>query len=196
LGCLSTGHDENLEQGARRSIRLAEYDYSRDGAYFVTVCAHGRECLFGSIADYAMALNALGQIAASEWLRTHALRPNVLLDEFVVMPNHFHGIIVITSSVGSLSPKQDLRPDAHARGPLRSPSQTVGAIVRGWKGAVTKQINDLRGTSSSPVWQRNFYEHVIRNEQDMQAIREYIVSNPTRWDDDEQNPSRETSQRT
>lgn len=170
----------------RRSVRLAEYDYSRDGAYFVTVCAHSRECLFGSIANLVMVPNAFGKIAVSEWLKTHVLRPNVILDEFVVMPKHFHGIIVITSSRGVLSCPP-------TRGSLRSPSQTVGAIVRGWKGAVTKQINEMRGTPNALVWQRNYYEHIIRNEQDLQAIREYIVNNPARWADDEENPARATS---
>ena len=180
--------DHGFKPAGRRSIRLGGYDYSRDGGYFVTVCAENRECLFGSIADGAMSLNTFGDIVASEWLKTPVLQPNVILDEFVVMPDHFHGIVLITTCRGVLQ-------YAPTNAVLRSPSQTAGAIVRGWKGAVAKKINEARCTPGAPVWQRNYYDHIIRNEQDLDAIRAYIVNNPARWADDEENQTRKIPSR-
>lgn len=126
--------------------------------------------------------NDLGKVAISEWLKTVRLRPNVHLDEYALMPNRLHGIVVIMNQA-SVSPIDIGRRSFH------SPSQTIGAIVRGWKAAVTRRINDLRNTPGAPVWQRNYYEHVIRNEQDMADVRAYIVNNPALWAQDQENPS-------
>uniref|UniRef100_A0A7C4RTW2 Transposase n=1 Tax=Desulfatirhabdium butyrativorans TaxID=340467 RepID=A0A7C4RTW2_9BACT len=170
------------EKYHRRSIRLAGYDYSRAGAYFITVCTHDRICLFGDIMDGEMRLNDIGRIVHDEWLHTADIRPNVELDAFVVMPNHFHGIIVL-----------------HGRGTLqRAPtveqfgkptSNTIPTIVRLFKSAVTKRINEMRGSPGVPIWQRNYYEHVIRKDESLNRIREYIMTNPIHWDDDEENPN-------
>ncbi|MBI5187280.1 MAG: hypothetical protein HZA01_16360 [Nitrospinae bacterium] len=125
------------EKHHRRSIRLKEYDYARNGAYFVTICAHNHQCLFGEIVNGEMQLGDFGQIVHAEWLQTAKLRSNVVLDVFVVMPNHFHAIFIINDGRGVL-------PYAPASAPapanFRSPSQTVGAIVRGFKSAATKKI--------------------------------------------------------
>jgi putative transposase len=164
----------------RRSIRLKDYDYSQAGAYFVTICTN-KESLFGEIEDGEMRLNQYGSIVHEEWLRTAELRNNIQMDAFVVMPNHMHGIIMITDDgrgVLQYAPTKS----------FRSPSQTIGAIVRGFKSTTTKRINELRGSFGTSVWQRNYYEHVIRDEDDLNRIREYIQNNPLNWDQDENNP--------
>jgi len=174
----------NPESHHRRSIRLKEYDYAQAGMYFVTVCAQNRECLFGEVIDEEMRLNGVGQIVEAQWQKTASLRPQIKLDAYVVMPNHFHGIIFILNNrrgVLQYAPTRD-------RQSFRSPSQTVGAIIRGFKSAAAKEINLSRGTPGLPVWQRNYHEHIIRDENELNRIREYIVLNPARWKDDEENP--------
>jgi len=164
----------------RRSIRLAGYDYSRTGAYFVTVCTQNRACLFGDIAGGEMRLNVAGEIVRDEWLRTGSIRSNVVLDAFVVMPNHFHAVIFLTEC----RRRGDRRVAPTAAGPV---PQSIGAIMAGSKSAAAKRINAMRNTPGLPVWQRNYYEHVIRNDSSLNRIREYIMANPVRWDDDEEN---------
>jgi putative transposase len=146
--------DDNVNR-QRHSIRLPEYDYSQAEAYFVTLCVHERACLFGEIVGGAMQLNECGALVASEWSRTAVIRPQVVLDEFVVMPNHFHGIVMLEVSRRGVLP--------YARPSFQSPSQTIGAVIRGFKSATTKRINEIRGTVGVAVWQRNYYEHVIRH---------------------------------
>ena len=171
----------------RRSIRLKGYDYSQAGAYFITLCTQNREHLFGEIIAGEIKLNPFGQIAYEEWLKTPQLRPQVALDVFVIMPNHMHGILLITPATSTgvshtplyTSPISD---KDVCDMPLRSPSNTIGAIVRGYKSAVTKQINMLRPGCS--IWQRNYYEHIIRNEQAYHNISEYIINNPLKWEAD------------
>lgn len=172
----------NPQKHHRRSIRLKGYDYAQAGAYFITICTYNRICLFGEIADGNMRLNEYGETVRDEWLRTPIVRPNVELAEWVVMPNHMHGIVVITSpGRGELSAATD-------RGELQSvpmsPSQTIGAIVRGFKSAATKRINLQRDRPGVPVWQRNYWEHIIRHEQAYLRIATYIINNPAQWEAD------------
>ena len=169
------------EKHHRRSIRLKEYDYSQSGAYFITICVYNRECLFGEIVNGEMRLNEWGTIVENELLKTPELRPNVLLDEYVVMPNHIHGIVVIMDNCRGVLQYAPTRR-------FRSPSQTIGAIVRGFKSTTTKRINEMRIAPGMPVWQRNYYEHIIRNEDKLNEIREYIIGNPIKWAEDENNP--------
>jgi putative transposase len=174
----------------RRSVRLQGYDYSQAGAYFVTICTWGRECLLGQVVDGTMRVNACGQIVEEEWLRTPDICPQVELDAYVVMPNHFHAVLVIVVGAYCNTPLRDLSqtPQIEAIPPsFQSPSQTVGAIVRGFKSAVTKRINLLRQTPGRPVWQRNYYEHVIRDAADCVSIRHYIEGNPALWLVDREN---------
>jgi REP element-mobilizing transposase RayT len=171
----------NNQKHHRRSIRLKGYDYSQAGAYFITICTHNREYLFGEIVDDEMVLNDAGKIVRDEWLKTEKLRSNIKCDGFIVMPNHFHGILVITESRRGVL--------QYAPTTLQSPSQTIGAIVRGFKSTVTKQINQLRQTPGQKLWHRNYYEHIIRNENDYYRIYEYIENNPLKWEFDSLHPA-------
>ncbi|MDB4919329.1 transposase [Mucilaginibacter sp.] len=167
----------------RRSIRLKGYDYSQAGAYFITICTNQRQPLFGEIINGEMILSEIGQIAYNEWLKTPEIRPYVSLDVFVIMPNHMHGIILInddpTTSKGVSHTLQGI--DVFTS-PLRSPSHNIGAIVRGYKSAVTKQINLL--DYGDTVWHRNYHEHIIRNEPSYLRISDYIINNPSKWIED------------
>src|SRR5258706_7929796 len=164
----------------RRSIRLQHYDYASAGAYFITVVTQDRECLFGDIVDGKIRLNVWGQIVHEEWEKSAQIRQEIELDAFVVMPNHIHGIVVITLETGR----------ATGRSPLQSgpAKRSLGAFVAGFKSVVTKRINMTRGLPSIPVWQRNYFEHVIRNEDSLNRIRDYILANPTQWEFDRENP--------
>jgi len=169
----------------RRSIRLQGYDYSQAGLYFITICTKDGEHLFGEITDGKMVLNAFGKIADNEWLKTGEIRDNVELSEYVIMPNHIHGIIVL-NTVGAYGNTPLLPNTLRSNKPVfKSPSKTIGAIIRGYKSAVTKQINVLRNTPGMRIWQRNYYEHIIRNEKSYYRIAEYILNNPLNWREDE-----------
>ena len=195
----------------RRSIRLKGYDYTQPGAYFITVVTHDRECLFGEIVDGEMRLNEYGEIVRAEWFQTAVVRPYVMLhpDEFVVMPNHVHGIIwIVDVDVGATRRVAPTRvvptrvvptrvvptrvvptrvaptrvaPTTTPRGP---DAGSIGAIMGQFKSITAKRINALRDTPGAPVWQRNYYEHIIRNERALNAIRRYILNNPANWTKD------------
>ena len=163
----------------RRSIRLQDYDYSQAGAYFITICTHEHQCIFGRISDGTMHLNKLGEVVEREWLRTPQLRSYVDLDVFAIMPNHMHGILIINED------RRGILPHARRIQQFGKPvSGSIPMIVRLFKATVTLQINQLRKTPRYPVWQRNYHEHVIRNEPDLARIREYVVNNPLKWEID------------
>jgi REP element-mobilizing transposase RayT len=178
----------------RRSIRLDDYDYRQGGAYFVTLCVHRHGCLLGEVMGGEMRLNTLGEIVEREWQRTPSLRPQIELDMYVIMPNHFHAIFIMNDlpqgSVGAYCNTPLQKPPASSS--LQSPSQTVGAIVRGFKAATTKQVNILRKTPGLPFWQRNYWEHIDRNERDLARLRDYIERNPGKWEEDKYHPSKNT----
>ena len=163
----------------RKTLRLESYDYRQPGAYFVTIVAHARQSIFGEVVDQNVKLNDFGQIVTEEWERSNQIRCEIGLDAFVVMPNHLHGIVMI-NPVG-------------ATGWSPSPSapfkRSLGAFVAGFKSAVTTRVNQLRGTPGVPIWQRNYYEHVIRSEESLNRIRQYIAENPGRWLFDPENPT-------
>jgi REP element-mobilizing transposase RayT len=161
----------------RRSIRLQTYDYTRAGAYFITVCTARRECLFGQIRDGAMFSNAAGECVARAWNALPQRYQCVALDAFVVMPNHIHGVIRLGDSA-----------DASAPGP--QVSRSLGDIVRAFKSLSAVAVNRVIGRQGRPLWQRNYYERIIRDDEEWNRVREYIARNPTRWDDDAENPSR------
>ena len=188
-------HGLNGAMRDRRSIRLKGYDYAGTGAYFVTLCTWNRECLFGNFEDGEMNLNGLGVIVQEEWLRTAELRKAVETDAFVIMPNHIHGIVVITGG-GDRStciPEEDIMLNASPGRPgvsWESPSLSLGSIVRGFKSATKIRVNEARGSPRAAVWQRNYHEHVIRGELDLERVRRYIAENPSRWTEDDNHPSR------
>ena len=175
----------NSEFHHRRSIRLKDYDYSKAGAYFVTVCVWNRGCLFGEIKDGDMFLNELGDTVMKCWDSIPTHFPHVETDEFIVMPNHAHGIIVL-SGVGAQFIAPFRKTTTENQGVMNH-APTVGKIVRAFKARCTHMINNVRNTPGLPVWQRNYYEHVIRDEKELDAIREYIRFNPQKWDEDEEN---------
>jgi REP element-mobilizing transposase RayT len=171
----------------RRSIRLKGYDYTRPGAYFITLVTYRRDEIFGQVVDGKVVLSALGQVAWDEWMNTAKLRPYVQLfeDEFVVMPNHVHGIIWLLNDVSV-----DVR--AQRRCALTHPyviPGSLGAIVRAYKSAVTYAINGAQNTRGVSIWQRNYYEHIIRSEVALKNIWSYIDNNPRKWVEDQLHPS-------
>lgn len=177
----------DLQKHHRQSIRLQGYDYSKNGAYFITICTQNRECLFGKIVDGVMRLNDAGQNAKIYWENIPDHYPFVVLDEYVVMPNHIHGIVIIDTivNVNSVGANDYSPPQRITNVPQQRPngtSKTIGAIVRGFKIGGTKwfRIN----TDIDTVWQRNYYEHIIRNEDELNRIREYIINNPRNWKTD------------
>ena len=170
-----------------RSLRLRGFDYAEAGAYFVTICAQGRTCLFGDVVDGKMQLNEPGQIVHEEWLRTESIRSEVKLDAFMVMPNHFHGVVVITTPAPPVG-RTSASVGTHGRASLQRAPKSLGSLVAGFKSSATKRINEARSTPGAPVWQRNYCERVIRNERELDAIRQYIVDNPEKWPEDKENP--------
>ena len=167
----------NSEIHHRRSIRIKDYDYSREGLYFITICTFNHERLFGYVDNEKMVLGKFGNIAYNEWLQTGEMRKNILLQEFVIMPNHMHGIIEINDSncMGTMTRANTMEQFG------KPTSNTVPTIIRGFKSTVTKQINIIRNTPGQSVWQRSYYEHVIRNEKSYNRISEYIRYNPEKW---------------
>jgi REP element-mobilizing transposase RayT len=162
-------------------MRARKYDYSGTSAYFVTICADGRQPLFGEIHSGIMGMNEVGCIVVKEWLRTEELRRNVSLDEFIVMPNHFHGILVITVSVQEAVPSATSTTGDPPSRPYGLEAGSLGAIIGQFKSAVSKR-------AGRAVWQRNYYDHIIRDDRDLDRIREYIATNPVRWSVDRENP--------
>ena len=166
----------------RRSIRIKGYDYTQNGAYFITVCTYRHRPLFGKIKQGEMICNPFGDIVVDEWLKTGLLRSFVLIDEWVVMPNHFHGILFLDTQ----QPRADKEHTGRVGEQFGKP--TVGSlptIVRSFKAIVTRRINELRGTNGAVLWQENYYERVIRQEEEYQNIVAYIRNNPVKWEEDE-----------
>jgi putative transposase len=202
----------------RRSIRLQGCDYSQAGTYFVTICTHARACVFGQIADRQMVLNDAGRMVASVWGQLPIRFDRMDLDDFVVMPNHIHCIFVLcrrgepcvrpvspgnqTSGEHKVRPYDDLAParDDHASGehkvrPYGTLPNSVGRVIQAFKSITTHEYTmgvKHHGWPPYPgkLWQRNYYERIIRNEDELNRIRQYIVNNPKKWGFDRENPGR------
>ena len=173
-----------------KSIRLKGYDYSRAGAYFVTICTHNKECLFGDVVNRNLALNDFGRMVDSEWLKTTEIRKNVILDKYIVMPNHFHGMFLITENDSGKARLATTKCNVSIKMEFGKPKPgSLPVIVGSFKSAVARQINLMRNTPGKEVWQRNYYEHIVRNPDELDRIREYIVTNPLRWQMDKENPN-------
>ncbi len=157
----------------RDSTRLPGYDYSMPGAYYVTVCVKSWRQIFGKVSDGCMAMNDYGWIVNHAWLATSQHFSNVCLDSHIVMPNHLHGVIILTRRAG---PERKTRTGGRA-----VISGSLSAIVRSFKSGVTKMINEYRNGIGKDIWQRGYYEHIIRNDRELRIIRRYIQDNPIKW---------------
>jgi len=171
----------------RKSIRLHDYDYSKAGMYFITICTFSRNCLFGEIKNGRMILNENGRYADECWVKIPEHFPDARLHGHVVMPNHVHGIIEITGDAGGgenvgVQNFEPLRPPAKKNEFQKIIPRSIGSIVRGYKIGVTKwfRVN----TDIQTVWQRNFWEHIIRNQRAYENISNYIENNPVKWNED------------
>jgi putative transposase len=151
-----------------QSRRLRHWDYSTSGGYFVTICTHLRKPFFGTIEDGELFLSPIGEVVSQEWIKTASLRESVELDEYVIMPNHVHGIIILKSVVGTgVQRSEEMK------------SVSLGMIIGQFKSACTRRIR--AENNKSFTWQSRFYDHVIRDEIDLQRIRKYIRENPLKW---------------
>ena len=197
------------ERHHRRSIRLKSYDYTEAGAYFVTICTQDRACMFGEAVGGEMRFNTYGAAVLEVWQDLPNHYPNVVLDAFAVMPNHVHGIIVLTTGnapVGAGFKPAPTEPTPTKPAPTEptptkpaptKPAPTKPApighglpeIIRAFKTFSARRINALRKSPGLSVWQRNYYEHIIRNEESLNRIRQYILDNPLRWAMDRENPA-------
>lgn len=195
------------------SNRLSGWDYSNEGAYFLTLCTCHRECLFGEIINHDMVLNDYGAIVQREWIYSAQLRPEILLDSYVIMPNHFHTIVHVVSNQSGGCPDGlsgglfggTSRVETHGCASLQNPvfhqnpisqqqpishpplyrtPKSVSSLMAGFKSVVTKQINIIRGTPGKKVWQANYYDHIIRNDKEYERIADYIEMNPELWQSD------------
>lgn len=190
----------------RKSIRLRGYDYSQAGGYYVTIVTQGRECLFGEIRNDEMILNDAGNMVVRWWKELVNKFPSITPDVFVVMPNHFHGIVIIHENVGAdlrVGPDLHVGPSKigehnemgeHVGSPLRNDGMGIplSQMVQWFKTMTTNEY--IRGVKQyhwppfmGKLWQRNYYEHILRNQQDYERIANYIVSNPANWAEDEEN---------
>lgn len=175
----------NPRKHHRRSVRLRGYDYSQEGTYFVTICTHQRQALFGDItANADMITNPLGDIAREEWENTTTHRPYVEVDSYVIMPNHTHAIIVIDKEgMARHAPTQTPKFSHPLKGAL-------GTIVGAYKATVTKHIHRLHNTPEEIIWQRGFHDAIIRDEKMLDALRHYVENNPALWAEDRHNPTK------
>jgi putative transposase len=198
----------NLEIQRRRSIRLRERDYSAAGKYFLTICTRNRELIFGTIENKSMILSPIGVIAERYWKNIPRHFPNIRLDKYCIMPNHIHGILIIDRKheiekplpVGvqyeipedhieplpSIVSLQSIKPRFHSFQHIVPKS--IGSIIRTYKTAVTKRCNE--NGFDQFIWQRNFYDRIIRDDSELKRIQEYIRNNPTNWEIDEENPKK------
>jgi REP element-mobilizing transposase RayT len=187
----------------RRSIRLKDYDYTQAGAYFITLCVENRACVLGDVVDGEMQLSTTGAIVAEAWAWLAHQYPYVAIDEYVIMLNHFHGIIVIDApTMGAVREPPTITPTSpptmgavreppngpSAIPPTPTPRKPLGRLIGAFKTVSTKRINELNATPGIAFWQRNYYEHIIRHEDALNRIRRYIMHNPMKWAIDRQNP--------
>jgi REP element-mobilizing transposase RayT len=179
-----------VKNKTRQAMRLKGYDYTQAGGYFLTICTYQNQDIFGEIINDDMVLNDFGRLVEDEWKRTEVIRKEISLDEFVIMPNHIHGIIIIDYVADHVG--------AHGREPLPEMSElqvihtplhrnpgSLGSIIAGFKSTATKRINLLRSTPGKTVWQRGYHDRIIRDEKELDRVREYILYNPLNFGNDE-----------
>jgi REP element-mobilizing transposase RayT len=197
----------------RHSIRLQGYDYSSEGVYFLTICTYQHQQLFGKIEYGIMYLNQYGQIVRDEWEKSAIIRAEIELGEYVIMPNHMHAIVFIvdnprrgvrpnaptmnaptmnapttnanTMNVNMINSNTTYGKTNSENKPPGLQSKSIGSLMSGFKSSVTKQINLIRNTPGEPVWQRNYWDHIIRNDESFYKIEDYIINNPVNWHQDQ-----------
>lgn len=162
------------------SARLQSWNYANEGIYFVTICTKDREPYFGDIEDATLLPNEIGKIAWLEWFKAIEMRPdmNIELGEFVVMPNHIHGIIIIGRNNFN---KPDYSNCSESQNQFMAQSKNLASIIRGYKSAVSSYANK---NNINFEWQTRFHEHIIRSEDDYATIANYIINNPAKWEED------------
>ena len=168
----------------RKSIRLKEYDYSRPGEYFITICTYDKKCVFGEVIEEKIKLSPIGEIAKKCWEEIPEYFPKVKLDEYVIMPNHVHGVIIITDGRDLINqiPTENNFPL------MKNPKLTLGKIIRHYKARTAKYIHD--SGYGDFRWQSLFYDRIARSDKELDNIRDYIVNNPLKWYLDEENPNK------
>jgi len=190
MGYIKNPYNPNKHN--RHSIRLKGYDYSRPGLYFITICVRDRECILSEINMRSVILTNFGKIVEKFWVQLPQRFNNVMLDTYVIMPNHLHGIIIVNDCDNDgkvwrrgavTAPLRQNMP-----GQLYGSHPTLGKIIAYFKYQSTKFVNQLQNTPGIKFWQRNYYEHIIRDESELIQIRRYIKDNPRQWLDDENNP--------
>jgi REP element-mobilizing transposase RayT len=170
----------------RRSIRLRQYDYTQSGAYFVTICCYQKNCLFGEIKGGIMYLNATGDAVQQVWSNLPNNFPKIALDDFVIMPNHLHGIICLIDSPDLMTTNTNITPVNPM--PNGTKKGSLGAIVQNFKSISTRRVNNITRNSGT-IWQRNYYETIIRDDRAYENIKRYINENPLKWEEDPENPT-------
>jgi REP element-mobilizing transposase RayT len=165
------------ERPRRRSLRLRGYDYSSSGAYFVTVCIHDRKCILDDVIEGAFQPSSAGEIVKACWYELAYHYAGLALDALTIMPNHVHGVLVFLDPVGA-----GLKP-----APTTTRRRTLSEVVRAFKTFSGRRINELRASPGLPVWQRGYYEHIVRTEKGLREIRRYILDNPKNWSRDPEN---------
>ena len=188
------------EDHLRRSVRLHGYDYSSAGLYFVTACTEKRESLFGELIQGEVRPSEIGRLVSWCWFDLPNHYPRLKLDEFVLMPNHIHGILALVDPVGAgLKPALGILAPAGLVGAGLKPAlalrHALAEIVRAFKTFSSRRANELRGTRGKPLWQRSYYEHIIRSGDELSSIRRYVAENPLRWEWDRENPSAQSAKR-
>ena len=170
--------DKHKFQGKYRieSTRLKDYDYSRNGAYFVTICTKNSRHLFGSIVDQKLIPNRQAEVVTECWLDLPAHYTNCVLDKFIIMPNHVHGIIIMDNEIVETG----LKPVSTAGRVAKSYS--LSEIIRGFKTFSARKINEYQNTRGKAFWQSRFFDHIIRNREELKRIRQYIIENPLKWE--------------
>jgi REP element-mobilizing transposase RayT len=171
----------------RRSVRLAGFDYSGPATYLVTLVTHGRIPLFGTITNAEMSLSPAGEIVQEEWLRSSELRRSILLDAFVVMPDHFHAIVTFLG--GGMRPPVEIERGAHRGTPLHRPARSLGSLIAQFKASSTVRIRAIMPSLLNPqcarrprrIWQRSFYESILRDAAAIERSRRYVELNQRRW---------------
>jgi len=174
-----------------KSRRLKGYDYSHPGAYFITICTEDNKCIFGEVIKGVMLLNELGEIVREEWLKSAVIRKEIEFDEWIIMPNHVHGIVFINDHYFW---EKQLKGEDNSiqigKSLLIRLPKSLSTLVSGFKAAVSRRINEIRKTPGESVWQSNYNDHIIRDDRDLEIKRNYIIENPIRWEEDRLNPDR------